>query len=246
MADVDAALGDQRHHAGVRELGVRLRGGRCASGAGEALQHGHRSREDGTRCSRARTSMPRRGRGILRRVSAVFAVGRAVQGRRGGGFIHRHQIEGRAARQIAAATSSDAFEKSLRVSGHVFHPGHEELHGDHRGGDGRRGGPTWGGGTSGHQRGSLMHDVAIHDPATDPRRRSGWPRRSSSGSRAGAMTTAESSPPDEFGASAARPKFLRLRCSLTPAPSSRSVRPLKPPRHDAVSSCGHSPRRSPP
>ena len=43
-------------------------------------------------------------------------------------FVHRHQIEGRHPDQIAAMLVQ-AFDSSLRVTGHVFHPGHDELHG---------------------------------------------------------------------------------------------------------------------
>jgi len=54
------------------------------------------------------------------------------------------------------------------VSGHVFHPGHDELHGVTvviNGASGRTYLGRW------HERGArgiTMKDVAIHDPATSP------------------------------------------------------------------------------
>jgi hypothetical protein len=60
------------------------------------------------------------------------------------------------------------------MSGHVFHPGHEELHGitvvvdDHAGrtfvGRYHEQGP----------RGLVLHDVAVHDPAANPMPRDEW------------------------------------------------------------------------
>ena len=52
------------------------------------------------------------------------------------------------------------------MSGHVLHPGHEELHGVTVVVEGTRG-RTWVGRY--HERtdrGVLLHDVAVHDPAT--------------------------------------------------------------------------------
>ncbi|HEY3934472.1 MAG TPA: hypothetical protein VGL65_07605 [Gemmatimonadales bacterium] len=60
------------------------------------------------------------------------------------------------------------------MSGHVFHPGHDELHGvtvvvsTH---DGRTYLGRW------HERGTrgvVMHDVAIHDPAAMPAPLDAW------------------------------------------------------------------------
>ena len=60
------------------------------------------------------------------------------------------------------------------MSGHVFHPGHEELHGITvvvRGASGR----SWVGRYHERtERGILLHDVAIHDPATAPVDRDAW------------------------------------------------------------------------
>jgi len=60
------------------------------------------------------------------------------------------------------------------MSGHVFHPGHEELHGVTvvvRGSSGR----SWVGRYHERtERGILLHDVAIHDPATAPVDRDTW------------------------------------------------------------------------
>ena len=48
-------------------------------------------------------------------------------------FVHRHQIEGRRPQSIAGRPDGGvrpALRRgSRRVSGHVFHPGHHELHG---------------------------------------------------------------------------------------------------------------------
>ena len=60
------------------------------------------------------------------------------------------------------------------MTGMLFHPGHEELHGITvvvRGASGR----SWVGRY--HERtdrGILLHDVAIHDPATAPEDRGAW------------------------------------------------------------------------
>jgi len=60
------------------------------------------------------------------------------------------------------------------MTGHVFHPGHEELHGVTvvvRGSSGR----SWVGRYHERtERGILLHDVAIHDPATAPVDRDTW------------------------------------------------------------------------
>lgn len=60
------------------------------------------------------------------------------------------------------------------MSGHVFHPGHEELHGITvvvRGASGR----SWVGRYHERtERGILLHDVAVHDPATAPVDRDAW------------------------------------------------------------------------
>jgi hypothetical protein len=60
------------------------------------------------------------------------------------------------------------------MSGHVFHPGHEELHGVTvvvQGASGR----SWVGRYHERtERGILLHDVAVHDPATAPVDRDTW------------------------------------------------------------------------
>ncbi len=60
------------------------------------------------------------------------------------------------------------------MTGMVFHPGHEELHGITvvvRGASGR----SWVGRYHERtERGILLHDVAIHDPATAPVDRDAW------------------------------------------------------------------------
>jgi hypothetical protein len=60
------------------------------------------------------------------------------------------------------------------MSGHVFHPGHEELHGVTvvvRGSSGR----VWVGRYHERtERGILLHDVAIHDPASAPVDQDTW------------------------------------------------------------------------
>lgn len=60
------------------------------------------------------------------------------------------------------------------MSGHVFHPGHEELHGVTvvvQGASGR----SWVGRYHERtERGILLHDVAVHDPATAPMDRDTW------------------------------------------------------------------------
>ena len=62
-------------------------------------------------------------------------------------------------------------------SGHVFHPGHEELHGVTvvvEGASGR----TWVGRYHERtERGVILHDVAIHDPATATVSRADWMAR---------------------------------------------------------------------
>jgi uncharacterized alpha-E superfamily protein len=60
------------------------------------------------------------------------------------------------------------------VSGHVFHPGHEELHGVTVVVEGSSG-CTWVGRY--HERtdrGIVMHDVAVHDPAAASRPKEEW------------------------------------------------------------------------
>ena len=60
------------------------------------------------------------------------------------------------------------------MTGHVFHPGHEALHGVTvvvEGASGR----TWVGRYhERNERGVIMHDVAIHDPATVTASRDEW------------------------------------------------------------------------
>ncbi|HEU5154559.1 MAG TPA: hypothetical protein VFU03_07505 [Gemmatimonadales bacterium] len=63
------------------------------------------------------------------------------------------------------------------MSGHVFHPGHEELHGVTVVVEGPTG-MTWVGRY--HERtdrGVMMHDVAIHDPQTAEGAREAWIER---------------------------------------------------------------------
>lgn len=60
------------------------------------------------------------------------------------------------------------------MSGHVFHPGHEELHGVTVVVESPTG-ATWVGRY--HERtdrGVLLHDVAIHDPASTDQIRAAW------------------------------------------------------------------------
>ncbi len=60
------------------------------------------------------------------------------------------------------------------MSGHVFHPGHDDLHGVTvivNGTSGRTYVGRW------HERtprGVVLHDVAVHDPAASPLDRDGW------------------------------------------------------------------------
>ena len=62
-------------------------------------------------------------------------------------------------------------------SGHVFHPGHEELHGVTvvvEGASGR----TWVGRYHEQgERGIVMHDVAVHDPASNDQSLGEWVAR---------------------------------------------------------------------
>jgi hypothetical protein len=51
------------------------------------------------------------------------------------------------------------------VSGHVFHPGHEELHGITVVVSGRSGRTYVGRYHEQTPKGTLLHDVAVHDPA---------------------------------------------------------------------------------
>lgn len=63
------------------------------------------------------------------------------------------------------------------MSGHVFHPGHEELHGVTVVVE-STGGTTWVGRYHERtERGVFMHDVAIHDPATATLPREAWLER---------------------------------------------------------------------
>jgi hypothetical protein len=60
------------------------------------------------------------------------------------------------------------------MSGHVFHPGHEELHGITVVVDGSSGRSWVGRYHERTERGILLHDVAIHDPATASVSRDAW------------------------------------------------------------------------
>ena len=60
------------------------------------------------------------------------------------------------------------------MSGMVFHPGHEELHGVTVVVDGSSGRSWVGRYHERTERGILLHDVAIHDPATAPVPRDAW------------------------------------------------------------------------
>ena len=60
------------------------------------------------------------------------------------------------------------------MSGHVFHPGHEELHGVTVVVDGSSGRSWVGRYHERTERGILLHDVAIHDPATASVPRDAW------------------------------------------------------------------------
>jgi hypothetical protein len=63
------------------------------------------------------------------------------------------------------------------VPGHVFHPGHEELHGVTVVVEGA-GGVTWVGRYhERNDRGVLMHDVAVHQPGTAELPRAAWIER---------------------------------------------------------------------
>jgi hypothetical protein len=53
----------------------------------------------------------------------------------------------------------------LIVSGHVFHPGHEDLHGVTVLIEGRSGRAYVGRYHEAAERGVVMHDVGVHDPA---------------------------------------------------------------------------------
>ncbi len=63
------------------------------------------------------------------------------------------------------------------MSGHVFHPGHEELHGVTVVVESPSGVIWVGRYHERTDRGVLMHDVAIHDPATGAEARADWLRR---------------------------------------------------------------------
>jgi len=63
------------------------------------------------------------------------------------------------------------------MTGHVFHPGHEELHGVTVVVEGTSG-RTWVGRYhERNERGVVMHDVAIHDPAIAELPRADWVAR---------------------------------------------------------------------
>lgn len=63
------------------------------------------------------------------------------------------------------------------MSGHVFHPGHEELHGVTVVVEGSSGRSWVGRYHERTERGILLHDVAIHDPASATLPRSAWLER---------------------------------------------------------------------
>ena len=89
------------------------------------------------------------------------------------------------------------------MSGHVFHPGHDELHGVTvvvSGASGRTYLGRW------HERGArgiTMHDVAVHDPAANPATLDAWLARQ-----------------EKFGV-AATERFL-----IVPDDEAREVRPF--------------------
>lgn len=60
------------------------------------------------------------------------------------------------------------------MSGHVFHPGHEELHGVTVVVDGSSGRAWVGRYHERTERGVVLHDVAVHDPATATLPREAW------------------------------------------------------------------------
>ena len=60
------------------------------------------------------------------------------------------------------------------MSGHVFHPGHEELHGVTVVVDGASGRTYVGRYHERGPRGVVMHDVGVHDPATAGADRGSW------------------------------------------------------------------------
>ena len=129
VADVDAALAEADGTALVFVNSV------CGCAAGmarpalaKALQHQHKPaklysgvRRPGPRCHGARPF-------VLRRVSAVVAVGRAAQGRRGRRVRASPPDRGPASGPHRG-DAHHGIRHLLRVSGHVFHPGHDELHG---------------------------------------------------------------------------------------------------------------------
>jgi hypothetical protein len=63
------------------------------------------------------------------------------------------------------------------ASGHVFHPGHEELHGVTVVVEGASGRLWVGRYHETNERGVVLHDVAIHDPATATLSRAAWLER---------------------------------------------------------------------
>ncbi|HEV8600079.1 MAG TPA: hypothetical protein VGQ69_12010 [Gemmatimonadales bacterium] len=63
------------------------------------------------------------------------------------------------------------------MSGHVFHPGHEALHGVTVVVEGASGRSWVGRYHETNERGVVLHDVAIHDPATAALSRGDWIER---------------------------------------------------------------------
>jgi len=64
--------------------------------------------------------------------------------------------------------------RGLTMSGHVFHPGHEELHGVTVVVQDAEGRTYVGRYHERTARGILMHDVAVHDPAATPMSAADW------------------------------------------------------------------------
>ena len=60
------------------------------------------------------------------------------------------------------------------MSGHVFHPGHEELHGVTVVVEGASGRTYVGRYHARGSRGVVMHDVGVHDPVTASADRAAW------------------------------------------------------------------------
>jgi len=63
------------------------------------------------------------------------------------------------------------------MSGHVFHPGHEELHGVTVVVEAPSGRTVVGRYHERTETGVLLHDVAVHDPATTEMSRADWIER---------------------------------------------------------------------